>query len=434
MISSESQSLAAAGHSSAPTEATEATAPAGSRAVAVGHTEHELAPVAPDARLLQLDVLRGLALFGVLLVNLGGFNGFMWAQEAKLSYPMGPDGPVLDFLCRTLLESKAAALLGMLYGVGLAIQFESAERKGRAYAPFALRRAGVLALFGIAHSLLLWNLDILLDYAVMSLLVLPFLRLRPARILWAIPVLVTVSILISVPFLSFLGEVESHTERFYYMGLEHYGTGSWLEALKFRAWELVHLVGPMRLTSRLPTLLPFFILGVYFWKKRFFSEPERHRRTLRVLFVTCFGLGVLSNLLPQDALHTWIAGIGFRPLQILIKLTAFFARPALTVGYTAGVLLLLQHRRWRTRLSLFAPLGRMALTQYLLQSVVCTLVFNGYGFGLYGRVPLNVCIYGGIAFFGLQIWSSRVWIAHHSMGPAEWLWRRLSYAPGQTRA
>lgn len=413
----------------------EATELAGGRTGAARLTENEFAPVSPDARLLQLDVLRGLALFGVLLVNIGVFSGSFWAQEAKLPYPMGWGGPALDFAVRTLLESKAASLLGMLYGVGLAIQLESAERKGRAYIPFALRRAGVLALFGIAHSVLLWNMDILLDYAVMSLLVLPFLvvpslRRRPARILWAIPVLVVASILISVPFLSLLGDAENHPERFYYMGLEHYGTGSWLDALQFRAWELMHVIGPMRLASRLPALLPFFILGVYFWNKRLLSEPEKHVRTLRILFVTCFVLGLLSNLIPLDDLQAWVAGIGFRPLQIVLKLTAFFARPAITVGYAAGVLLLLQHRWWSARLSLFAPLGRMALTQYLLQSVVCTLIFNGYGLGLYGRVPFDLCIYVGIAIFGLQIWSSRLWIAHHATGPAEWLWRRLSYARG----
>jgi len=193
---------------------------------------------------------------------------------------------------------------------------------------------------------------------------------------------------------------------------------------------MMHVIGPMRLAGRLPALLPFFILGVYFWNKRLLSEPENHLRTLRILFVTCFVLGLLSNLLPPDDLQVWVAGIGFRPLQIVIKLTAFFARPAITVGYAAGVLLLLQHRWWRARLSLFAPLGRMALTQYLLQSVVCTLIFNGYGLGLYGRVPFDLCIYVGIAIFVLQIWSSRVWITHHAAGPAEWLWRRLSYVRG----
>lgn len=385
-----------------------------------------LAPVAPRDRLLQLDVLRGLALLGVLLVNLDVFSGAMWARDAHLPITLGWGGGVGEALVRVLLEGKAAALLAMLFGAGLAIQLEGAGRTGRAYLPFALRRVGALALFGLAHSLLLWNVDILLDYALISLLVLPFLRWRPSRILWSIPILLAVSLAIALPFLPLLKRLEQGPLDFYRQGLQHYGAGTWLEALKYRTWEFVHVLGPQRLTSRMPALLPFFILGVYFWKKGFLSHPEAHRRTLRVLFVTCIFLGLLANLLPQAALHTAVAGLP-QPFRALIKLTAFFARPALTVGYLAGILLLLQGGARCRNFSIFAPLGRMALTQYLLQSLVCTLVFNGYGLGLYGKTTVGAGLLGGLAFFALQVWSSRLWLARFSMGPAEWAWRRLSY-------
>ena len=390
----------------------------------------ELQPTAPGERLLQLDVLRGLALFGVLLVNIGAFGGSDWALEGKLPYPMGWGGDTLAFLRATLLESKAAALLGMLFGVGLTIQWENAMQKGRAYLPFALRRVGALALIGTAHSFLLWNVDILLDYAVISLLVLPFINVRRSRILWAIPVLLVVSLLIAAPFLS-MGNQAAQPGWFYTMGLRYYGSGTWLEALKFRSWEMIHVLGPVRLSNRLPILTPFFILGVYFWKNGLLAAPEKHLRTLRTLFCICFFLGLLANLLPQETVHAWVAGISARPLRILIKATAFFARPGLTVGYAAGILLLLQHPWWRNLLSLFAPLGRMALTQYLLQSVVCTWIFNGYGFGLYGKVPMNLCILGGVAFFAVQVWSSHLWLTHFRVGPAEWLWRRMTYGTSQ---
>lgn len=390
-------------------------------------TANELRPVPPEARLLQLDVLRGLALFGVLIVNIDVFSGSMWALEAKLPYPMGWGGPTLSFLRQALLEGKAAALLALLFGVGLAIQVESALRKGRPYMPFALRRVGALALFGIAHSLLLWNLDILLDYAVISLMVLPFLHLRASRILWAIPLLLLASVVIALPFLSVLGHAENHPEWFYEMGLRHYGAGSWLDALMFRSWELVHFIAPMRLASRPLALLPFFMLGVYSWKRGLLAHPEQHLPLLRRLFFTCFFLGLLANLFPPEVLHPWVATIPVWPLRVLIKATAFFARPAIMVGYAAGALLLLQLPWWRAKLSTLAPLGRMALTQYLLQSVVCTWIFNGYGLGLYGKVPVDVAMGGGIALFAVQVWSSRVWIARWPVGPAEWLWRHMTY-------
>lgn len=393
-------------------------------------TENELRPVSPEARLLQLDVLRGLALFGVLLVNIDVFSGSMWALDAKLPYPMGWGGPALIFLRQTLLEGKAAALLGMLFGVGMAIQFESAQGKGRAYIPFALRKVGALALLGIAHSFLLWNLDVLLDYALISLMVMPFLSLRASRLLLSIPILLLASFAMALPFFPVLDQIKEHPEWFHHWGRQHYGAGSWWEALTFRSWEMVHFIGPMRLTSRPFALVPFFVLGVYFWKTGLIAAPTGHLQTLRRLFFICFSLGLLSNLLPPQVLHPWVAGVP-QPARALIKLTAFFARPALMVGYAAGVLLLLQGSWWRTKLSLLAPLGRMALTQYLLQSIVCTWIFNGYGLGLCGKVPMDVCILGGVALFAIQVWSSRVWIARWRMGPAEWLWRRMTYGTRQ---
>jgi uncharacterized protein len=342
---------------------------------------------------------------------------------------MGPGGATLAFLRDALLESKAAALLAMLFGAGLAIQWEHAAERDAAYIPFALRRAGALALLGLAHTFLLWNIDILLDYAVISLLLLPFMRLRRGRILWAIPILLVVTMLLALPALRM---PERPVQAGMTFGMErlHYGAGSWLDALQFRFREFVQEVGPMRLSNRLPILTPFFVLGVYFWRIGFFADPGRHLPALRRLFLACFVLGLLANLVPQDRLHASVAVITFQPLRVLIKATAFLARPALTVGYAAGILLLIQQPAWRRTLGVLAPLGRTTLTQYLMQSVVCTLVFNGYGLGLYGKVPMSVCILGGVAVFALQVWSSRVWLTHFRTGPVEWLWRRMAYGRG----
>jgi uncharacterized protein len=359
-------------------------------------------------------------------VNLGVFSGSDLALEAHLPFPMGWGGAGLAFLRDTLLESKAAALLAILFGAGLAIQREHATERGIAYLPFALRRAGALALLGLAHTLLLWNVDILLDYAIISLLLLPFMRLRGARILWAIPLLVVVTLLLALPALR-IPDAPDQSSLSFAMQQQHYGAGSWLDALRFRALEFVHLVGPQRLANRLPILTPFFILGVYFWRKGFFAEPDQHLPALRRLFFACFFLGLLSNLIPQDRLRAAVAVVPFQPLRILIKATAFLARPALTIGYTAGILLLIGQARGRRVLGVFAPLGRMTLTQYLLQSVFCTLAFNGYGLGLYGKVPMNLCILGGVAAFALQVWTSRLWLARFRLGPVEWLWRRMTY-------
>jgi len=397
-------------------------------------TTPSLQPLAAEARLLQLDVLRGLALLGVLLVNLSVFSGSEWAIAAHSPYPMGWGGTLVQALCNALLESKAAALLAMLFGAGLAIQAETLERRGERHLPFSLRRVGALALIGLAHSFLLWNGDILLDYALISLLMLPVLHVGARRILWTIPLLWAATGLLILPLAGRIGAASSLIDQsvpFHAMSAEHYGAASWFTLLKYRAWEMVNVMWPVRLSNRLPILLPFFVLGAYFWKKGFFSEPDRHKTALRRMVLVFGLLGLAANLVPRELVWSFASSLSFRPFRILIRATYFFARPGLTLGYAAGILLLLQHPLARQALRVFAPLGRMALTQYLLQSLICIWIFNGHGLGLYGKVPISHYLLGGTVLFALQVWSSHLWLDRFRMGPAEWLWRRLSYGGPQ---
>jgi uncharacterized protein len=117
----------------------------------------------------------------------------------------------------------------------------------------------------------------------------------------------------------------------------------------------------------------------------------------------------------QEALHAWVNQLALQPLRVLIKASFFFAKFALTLGYAAGILLLLQRSRWRVWLGVFAPLGRMALTRYLLLSLVCTSVFYGFGLSQYGRMPLDLAL--GVLLFALQVVSSHWWLARFSIGP-----------------
>jgi len=385
-------------------------------------------PVPGKERLGQVDVIRGLALLGVLLINIDVFSGAFWAMEAGLKYPMGWGGQVLAWLRHVLVEDKAVSLFSILFGAGLMIQFDRSRGRNQPFTAFALRRMGVLAGLGLAHSFLLWNGDILIDYALLGLWMLPFLRFRPSRVLWTIPLLIVLSLLISVAVEPLLvGEPGQRAGWLYDQGLRHYGQGSWLEALKFRGWEMVHVLGPLRLQNRLFFCGIFFILGIYFWKRGFFARPEEHRRQLRRLFFICAPLGLAANLIPQDWFFGIMNRLPVRPVRVIIKMAFAMSGPALALAYMAGLLLLWRSPSWAKRLAFFAPLGRMALTQYLLQSVVCSLVFYGFGLGLYGRLPMNVCIMGAIAFFLGQAWLSRLWLRSYRMGPVEWLWRSISY-------
>jgi uncharacterized protein len=384
-------------------------------------------PLPAKERLTQIDAIRGLALLGVLLINVDVFSGAFWAMEAGRPYPMGWGGQILSWLRHSLVEGKAVALFSILFGTGLMIQMERSRTQNRSFTSFALRRLAGLAVFGLAHSFLLWNGDILLDYALLGLWVLPFLRVRSSRLLWSIPLLFVLALLVGLSVQPLLAGLDQRSGWLYEQGMQHYGQGSWLEALKFRGWEMIHVVGPLRLGNRLIFCVPFFILGIYFWKKGFFAWPEQHRRQLRRLLLICTPLGLAANLLPQEWFIGLVNGLPVRPLRVVIKMVYFFSQPALALGYLAGLLLLWRFLSWRKLLAFFAPLGRTALSQYLLQSLVCSLVFCGFGLGLYGKLSLSACIVGSVALFAGQAWLSGFWLRYFRMGPMEWLWRSLSY-------
>ena len=135
------------------------------------------------SRIAAIDIIRGLALFGVLQVNLVSFSGQCYADWSGGTYVGGALSGPLSLIREMLIDGKAMSCFSILFGIGLAIQMERAMARGISFGRFAARRLGALALIGVAHAVFIWNGDILLDYAVIGLLLLPLLRARVRTIL-----------------------------------------------------------------------------------------------------------------------------------------------------------------------------------------------------------------------------------------------------------
>lgn len=206
--------------------------------------------------------------------------------------------------------------------------------------------------------------------------------------------------------------------------LRAYGQGPYALLFRVRLAELATNYG-MSLAI-LPQIFAMFLLGAWAGRTGILRDPGRHRPLLRRL--AAWGLLVA---LPVSAGCAWAFGRGFpgpgNPGAMLAFALLTCATPGLSLAYAAGLVLLLQKEGSGPLLRRLASPGRMALSNYLGQSVVMTTVFYFYGFGLYGRVPLPVAYGLALALFALQVLASRAWLARFSMGPAEWLWRRLTY-------
>ncbi|HEU4534596.1 MAG TPA: DUF418 domain-containing protein [Polyangiaceae bacterium] len=373
---------------------------------------------APE-RLDEIDVIRGLALAGVALGNLLESFRVPWIAGPYEVPDVGPaDRAVEEVLNVAFSGLTVTVMFSALFGLGLAIAFERARARGLpAYRPLVRRQIALLGI-GLAHAVFLWNGDILSSYAVTGLLVLPLLGRSP-RVL-AVAALLSFAAF----FFPWRGRPRApgEAERALARALEAYGHGTWREVFDQRVGELPSVWRGVALPS-LPLTLLSFCLGIAVWQSGLLlAPPARQARAWRP--AAAAGLACLAYILAGRL------GLVPRPRSIasgLLRQTLFLAsHVGLALAYGAGLLLLMRRRLWRAWLLRVAPLGRMALTNYLMHSVVVGFIFYGYGLGQYARHGMAVTAVLGFAVYGLQVVLSALWLRHFRAGPAEWLWRSLA--------
>ena len=359
--------------------------------------------VNPEDRIDSIDAIRGIALFGVLTVNLVTEFRVSLFQQFLPSAATGAD-LFVENAVSLVLEQKAFSLFALLFGVGLGIQYERLSATGRPFYWLA-RRLAVLLVFGLLHLLFVWNGDILTEYAIAGLVVLPLLRL-PNKVLFfaALGFLAVYMVgprLYSVPWPDAAG-LQAHVAA----ANQVYATGSLAEIFRFSLGEL-----PLFFTLHvwvLPRTLALFVLGMLLWRVGVLRRP-------REFIYETFGLAV--------------AGIALGVAQPAAN--AGLAPVFLALGYGAVLLLLAELPGSRSLLAHFAPLGRMAFTNYLLQSLVFCFIFFGYGLGQFGRMSAAAAFALGVAVYVAQIVLSKWWLRRYRFGPVEWLWRTLMYGVAQ---
>lgn len=377
------------------------------------------APVIPEARLGTLDALRGLALFGVLAINLESeFRVSIFRQFL----PGGPDTTVdrwIDAVLMIFIDMKAFALFSLLFGIGLAIQFERLADDPRRTV-LLLRRLLILLGFGLVHLFLIWNGDILTEYAVAGLIVLPLLF--GPRWLLATGSVVFLTLyaaqafrppLVAFPGPDWLVRQVEAADRIY-------ATGSFSDILAFRIAEVAGFV-PLHVFV-LPRTLGLFLLGALAWRSGLVRNASRCAGWLWCSGILASGSGIALTLATSArSVSGWPslgrAGIVAAPLGTIL----------LALGYALLVFALGQTRAGRRGLAWAEPVGRMAFTNYVVQSLVLGFIFYGYGLGLFGKLGLASGLGIALAVYGAQVVVSAMVLRRCRYGPLEWLWRTLMY-------
>ncbi|TAA20156.1 DUF418 domain-containing protein [Pseudoxanthomonas winnipegensis] len=387
--------------------------------------QHAALPVAPGRRVAVIDVLRGVALFGVLSVNLIiEFRVSVFQQFLQPTMAGSRLDRLVDAVVSIGMELKAFALFSLLFGVGLAIQFERLASKPQRLS-LLVRRLLVLLGFGILHLCLIWNGDILTEYALIGLLALPFLYLPSgALIVFCAAALLLYAAMPSWLPDSFFGPDEAGLRQYIRVATSVYATGTWSEVVRFNIAEIPRLV-PLHVLVA-PRTFALFLLGVLVWRTGLLRDPERHRRLLIGIAVVGLVLGLGMSLLTLPG-----RGSSLRVLAPLVSALTTLAPVVLAIGYGATCVALYTFTRLNRLLGLLGPLGRMAFSNYLAQSLVFGWIFFGYGLGLFGRLGASQAMLLGIAVYIAQVLISHWWLKRFRFGPMEWLWRTLMYGVRQ---
>jgi uncharacterized protein len=375
-------------------------------------------PVASAERYAALDALRGIALLGVLLVNLLSDFRIPLAEHISTFHTQpGWADRAVDVLAAGLLEFKAFAVFSLLFGVGLAVVAERAAARHIHVGRFLVRRLLILLAIGLGHLLLIWNGDILSLYAVCGLMLCPLLRL-PVATLAAVG-LAAVALTFIIPW-GFLWPAEDTLRGLASEAARVYPDGSFGEILAFHWRETQLLILPL-LVASIPKVWGLMALGAAGWRAGVFQEPRRHRGLLWGIILVG---GALGGSMTAVSVYSASTGHSTGVPSLLIEAGSYLP---LALAYAAGLLLVLQSPRVAWIAAPFAAAGQMALTNYLAQSVILSLLFYGYGLGLSGRLGSAAAAVIGLALYAAQLAFSQAWLRRYRFGPVEWLWRSITY-------
>lgn len=420
------------------------------------------APVPAAERLITLDTLRGFAVMGILVMNVYAFA----MPLAAYNNPMimgGTDALNMGtwFLTHILFDQKFMSIFAMLYGAGIILMMNRAEVRGSAFAPIFYRRSAWLIVIGLLHGYFIWFGDILFHYGLMGMIVFLFRRATPRTLITTACVLLPFTLLISFGSSFYLEEMQAEVaeiERQQNDGavlddeqqqkLDQWQEirvvlapseediaadvaayrGTYIDALAQRA----PFVAFMQVNTTLAVVIwrvgALMLLGMALMKLGVLSG-ERSTRFYEALTLVGYGVGLPLATLSAVLLEAH----EFDPLFVARYggIPNYFGSILVALGHIGAVVLVLKSGALKALSDRFAAVGRMALSNYLAHSLVMTSLFYGYGLGLYAEVPRFLQQGFVVALVGLQLLVCTWWLERFRFGPAEWLWRSLTYRQRQ---
>jgi len=396
-------------------------------------------PILSHERVHLLDVLRGLAIFGMFTVNMT-VDSF-WADTYRTS-----ELASLDFIALVLVDlfakGKFITIFSFLFGIGFFVQMERASARGVNATAFYIRRSTGLLIIGVLGLAFTLNSWILVDYAIFGLGLLLFLNRSPRTILMAGIALILLANIFGWIIPDYLEQLENPAL-----------------VVEQTAPEAAQPTSPTEMSEdavlREGDFLQISSYGLlHLWEA--FTDWRYYASELRLLGIMLLGLYVarlgavwdsdVRRVLARKALP-WLIAIGFSGCLVWVVMADFgvgdktsavylilpkiaawpIGMPMLGLGYAVAIALLIEREKWRKWLMPMAAVGRMALTNYLFTALIAAFIGFSWGLGLYGKISVSQSLLLVLIIFPIQVLASRWWMARYVFGPAEWLWRSFTY-------
>ena len=386
-------------------------------------------------RIEIIDALRGVALAGIVICHMAeNYIGAMPPQAFNEAVHQGLADDIVDGFIGFFLRGKFIALFSFLFGLSFFIQMDNAHQKGGYFGGRFLWRLLLLLVIGFVHSLF-YRGDILTVYAFLGIFLIPFFKVSNKWVLG-------VSLVLFLGLARFTGFYFTSGESlFFEMSMEPDNTilMAYYDTLKNGTiWEVFatnavegHLAKAefqYGIFGRGYFTFAFFLVGLYVGRSGFFRRFEEERKLTKKVLVVSLIVSVLSLGAMSAAFMSMGENFDLKSWPAILGLTAMdISNAAMTFVYIALFVMFYRKIKGQKWLNHFAPYGRMALTNYVSQSVLFTFILFGWGLGQIGELRQLYTFLMALLFIALQLWLSKLWLKYFNYGPLEWLWRSLTF-------
>ncbi|WP_204256579.1 DUF418 domain-containing protein [Mammaliicoccus sciuri] len=369
-------------------------------------------------RIFSIDALRGFSLLGILLMNILTF-AYPYQIINPFEFFQHQDGAWFKISSLFIIASFYP-IFAFLFGYGLSIMYQNSLDKGLNYYPMITRRLLFLLLLGIIHGVFIFYGDILSTYALLGLIAIIFVRLKPQYTLIALSIGIGIFVLLYLLPMILLKDV---TQIESFVGLQELervnnilSSADYVSIvgfnLKYFGMNIANaiLVGPF-------SILPIMLFGIYAHQINWFNKIKQYENLYMVI-----GVVVL------------ILGLAIKMIQIVLEgsvtsqlMSQMIGGPIVALSYIMFFVILCEDQTVRKILTPLQSIGKLSLTTYIMQSIICIIIFYGVGLNYYGKLPVLTIYIIGIVIYCVQLIVSYLYLLRFKQGPLEKLWRKVTY-------